>query len=59
MAIMYLEAEHPEQMLPQLAASEHPFDCWFRQQLLELHGLDVGQPQSGQTAELIFVWQAS
>ena len=59
MAIMYLEAEHPEQMLPQLAASDLPFDRWLRQQLLELHCLDVTQPKAGLANELIFVWQIS
>jgi len=41
--IVPLEADHPDRLLPQLAASDLPFDRWFRQQLLELHGLDVAQ----------------
>jgi hypothetical protein len=59
MAIMYLEAEHPERVTPQLAASELPFDRWFGGQLLELHGLDVTQLPSGSLSELVFAWQAS
>ena len=59
LAIVYLEAEHAEQVLPLLVASDLPFDRWFRQQLLELHGLDVTQPQAAPPKELIFVWQAS
>jgi hypothetical protein len=55
--VVYLEAEHPERVVAQLAASDLPFDCWFRKQLLELHGLDLAQPPSGPTTELVFVWQ--
>src|ERR1700682_2509124 len=33
--LVHLEAEYPEQVLLHLAASEHPFDRWFRRQLLE------------------------
>ena len=57
--VVYFEAEHPERVIAQLSASEHSFDCWFRQQLLELYGLDVTQSTPGPTNELVFVWQAS
>jgi steroid delta-isomerase-like uncharacterized protein len=57
MVIVYLEMEQPDRVLPQLAASDFPFDCWFRQQLLELHGLDATQLTSGPASELVFVWQ--
>jgi len=57
MAIVYLEAERPERVLPQLAASDLPFDLWFRKQLLELHCLDLAHAPSGLAAELVCVWQ--
>jgi hypothetical protein len=57
--IVSLEAEHSEQVLPQLVASDLPFDRWFRQQLLELHGLDVTQALSRPPVELVFIWQKS
>src|SRR5690242_11235250 len=41
MAIMYVEADHPEQVFSTLSASDLPFDDWLRQQLVELHGLEV------------------
>jgi hypothetical protein len=59
MAIVCLEAEHPEQLFPGLAASDLPFDGWLRQKLLELHGLDVTKLPYGSTHELIFTWQVS
>src|SRR5437867_3215234 len=40
-AIVYLEAAHPAQVIPRLAASELPVDRWLRQQYLELHGQDL------------------
>ena len=58
MAIIYLEADPPEQVFPMLAASGLPFDDWFRQQLVELHGLEVVKRPRGLTCELIFSWQA-
>jgi hypothetical protein len=56
--IVYLEVEHPAQLLAKLAASEYPFDYWLRQQLLELHGLDLAQMLERSTHELILAWQA-
>jgi len=56
LAIVYLEATHPEQVLLRLGASDIPFDCWLRKQLLELHGLDLTQPPRPAT-ELVLAWQ--
>jgi len=54
---IHLEVEHPEHVLADLAASHRSFDRWLRQQLLELHGLDIMQLASASAHELIFVWQ--
>ena len=59
MAIVYLEADFPEQIFPGLLESDLPFDGWFRQQLLELHGFDVAVRPHGPAHELIFTWQVS
>lgn len=56
LAIVYLEVEHPEQLVRQLGTSGHPFDRWFRQQLLELYGLDLTHPPQCQRNELVFSW---
>ena len=59
MAIVSMEADHPEQVLLTLATSELPFDDWLRQQLVELHGLEVVKRPHGLVCELIFSWQVS
>jgi hypothetical protein len=59
MAIVYLEMEHPERVIVQLAISALPFDRWFRSQLLELHGVDVSQMLSTPCSEVLFLWQES
>ena len=56
MAIVYLEADHPDRMIPELAGSNLPFDCWFKEQLLELYGLHVQKHQAQQLNELVFAW---
>ena len=55
---MHLHIEHPEQVLANLATSDHPFDRWLRQRLLDLHGLDLVQVASASAHELIFAWQS-
>jgi len=57
--MVHLEAKAPEQVFQQLAASDLPFDRWFRQQLKECHGLDVTQLQGvAPSTEVIFDWQS-
>lgn len=58
MVIVHIEAEEPETILPKLAASDLPFDRWLRQQVLELHGLDVTQP-TRMVTELLLEGQVS
>jgi hypothetical protein len=59
LAVVYLEAPHPEHVLVQLGASDLPFDRWLRKQWQELHGLDLTQPPLGPENELVLVWPAS
>jgi hypothetical protein len=54
---VHLQAEHPEHALADLATSRRPFDRWFRQQVLELHGLDLALLVPASAHELIFDWQ--
>jgi hypothetical protein len=54
---VHLQVEHPEHVLADLSTSHRPFDRWLRQQLLELHGLDLAQLVPASAHELIFVWQ--
>lgn len=53
-AIIYLEAEEPQEVVRRLALSEEPFDVWFRERLFELHGVDLRGLHPGLTPELVF-----
>ena len=55
-AILYLEADSPEQILSDLARSNIPFDCWFKEQLVELYGLNVEKQHTTHVNEPIFAW---
>ncbi len=56
-AMVYLEAEEPERIVPALAASEEPFDLWFKERLLECHGRDLVRAPGRAAAKLIFAYQ--
>ena len=63
MAVTTLEAPDVGWVLSQIIASDLPFDRWYREQLRELHGVDLAayehyvQPApSLQNHELLFEW---
>jgi hypothetical protein len=56
--IIIIEANHLEQALADLATSDHPFDRWFREQLLTLQGVDLARPDPALLPDLIFAWQS-
>ncbi len=56
MAVMYLEAEEPEKIFERLATSDSPFDRWFREWILEIHGVDLTHPLK--IPEDVFLWEA-
>ncbi len=56
-AMVYAEAENPERIALALAASEEPFDLWFKERLLEYHGLDLVRVPKRAIAKLIFAYQ--
>jgi len=58
-AITYLEADDPLQVLMKLAASKLPFDRWFKEQLREFHGLDLAQTPLRLLDEQLFEWPLS
>jgi hypothetical protein len=47
LAIVYLEAEHMQDVFAGLATSQDPFDQWWRAQIQAIHGIDLTQPMSG------------
>jgi len=52
-AVTTLEAPNVAQALGQIIASQLPFDSWYREQLLELHGVDLaGYEQFAQQSPL-------
>ena len=59
MAVVYVEAQHPEDVLMRLGASNLPFDRWLCRQLLELHGLNLTQSRREPANELVLVWPTS
>jgi hypothetical protein len=56
-AVVYLEAENPERILSTLGASEEPFDLWFKERLLEFHGLDLARNPRKAAASLLFAYR--
>lgn len=65
-AVTTLEAQDVAQALKQLIASRQPFDVWYREQLLKLHGINLtGYEQFSQrlpapeNQEVHFEWSAS
>ena len=51
-ALVVQEGEDPDRARAILASSTHPFDVWFREQVLELHGLDLSEPTDGASVTL-------
>jgi hypothetical protein len=43
MVIVQLDVDDPERASRELAESSDPFDRWFREQVLDIHGLDFRQ----------------
>ena len=46
------EGPGSDELMPKLAASQNDFDVWFRDLILEVHGMDITQPPPGPMPEL-------
>ena len=64
-AVATLEARDVGQALGQLITSALPFDCWYREQIQELHGFNLAgyekfaqQTLPALTQELLFEWKS-
>jgi hypothetical protein len=55
-AVIYLEAEDPEWVLRELAASDTPFDSWYGTEMRRLSGLDLARLPRVAPGELLFTW---
>src|SRR5689334_16602021 len=51
--LVVLEGDPPG-AIGKLAASDHPFDRWFKEQTREIHGVDFNQPLPGPPPVQIF-----
>ena len=53
--VVYLESDDLAGAFQQLAASQDPFDVWFRERAKEFFsGIDFGQPLPGPLSEMVF-----
>ena len=55
-AIVYLEAEDPEQALRELAGSDAPFERWYGRHMRRLFGFDLSRLSRVADSELLFAW---
>lgn len=53
--IVYYVSPNPDKVHEALAASEEPFDVWFREQILDLTGIDISTPL-GNLPQQILAW---
>lgn len=56
--IAYWEAEDIERVVREMAESKEPFDVWFREGVLEFHGVDLSRGSLRNPPEKFLDWQA-
>jgi hypothetical protein len=56
LAVVYLEADNPEQVLGELAASESPIDSLYSEKMRKLFGLDLARLGRAASGERLFAW---
>lgn len=44
-AVVYVEGDDPEAGVAQFGASDEPLNTWFREQMKDVHGVDISQGQ--------------
>ena len=57
LTVVYLEADNPERVLGELAASDAPFDSFYSGRMRKLLGFDLAQVPRGARGELLFAWR--
>jgi hypothetical protein len=58
LAIIWVEGPDPEASLASFVQSQEPFDAWFKQQVVEITGVDLNQPPDDMP-DVLFDWSAS
>lgn len=56
LVLVRFESSDPETTFATLAASDDPFDVWFRQRVLEVSGVDLAAPSDDPPPEIILDW---
>lgn len=56
--LVWFEADDVEHVFKTLAASTDPFDVWFREQVLDVNGVDLSAPIEGPPPEIVGEWRA-
>lgn len=51
--IVYYHSPDPERVHAALAVSQEPFDIWFREQILDLTGIDISTPLPGLPKQIL------
>lgn len=54
--IVYFHAPDGNAVMGNLAQSQEPFDLWFKEQILELTGIDCTQPMPGGLPKQVLSW---
>jgi hypothetical protein len=44
-AVVYVEGNDPQAGIEQFGSSDEPLNTWFREQMKELHGVDISEVQ--------------
>jgi hypothetical protein len=57
LTVVYLEAEDPERVLSELAASDAPFDSGYRTQMRKFFGFDPARLGRAASGELLYAWR--
>ncbi len=42
-AVVYVEGDDPETAIAQFGSSDEPLNTWFREQMKDVHGVDISQ----------------
>jgi hypothetical protein len=55
-AVVCLQADNPERVMKELAATDVPFDSWYGTQMRKAFGFDVARLPRAASGELLFAW---
>src|SRR5438876_356798 len=57
-AVIYIESDDFDSAFGQFVQSQDEFDLWFKQQVLDISGLDLNNPPEMELPEVLSVYQA-